>query len=382
MGYSSLENTSFIHKNNHIYPYILILWLFMDIFMDMELYEKQISISPKILKLIAEIDEFKGSWLSLGQLAPDRLTSLKKIATIESIASSTRIEGVKLSDKEVKAFLSGLDINSFKSRDEEEVAGYAEVMNLIFDSYREMSLSENTIKQLHQVLLKFSSKDVRHRGDYKKLNNHVEAFDSSGKSLGVVFQTATPFETPLKMERLCQWLNKAILETDEHPLLVISKFIIDFLAVHPFQDGNGRLSRALTTLLLLKSNYDYVSYSSMERVIEENKDKYYLSLRGAQTESGDSSVLLVKWIEFFLDCLVTQKNVLSRKLEKEKTLLALPKLSEQIIVALKEHGKLSLSEIVKLTQANRNTLKVHLSKLVFEKQIQKEGVGKGTVYYL
>jgi len=382
MGYSSLENTSFIHKNNHIYPYILILWLFMDIFMDMELYEKQISISPKILKLIAEIDEFKGSWLSLGQLAPDRLTSLKKIATIESIASSTRIEGVKLSDKEVKAFLSGLDINSFKSRDEEEVAGYAEVMNLIFDSYREMSLSENTIKQLHQVLLKFSSKDVRHRGDYKKLNNHVEAFDSSGKSLGVVFQTATPFETPLKMERLCQWLNKAILETDEHPLLLISKFILDFLAIHPFQDGNGRLSRALTTLLLLKSNYDYVPYSSMERVIEDNKDKYYLTLRGAQTESGDSSVLLVKWIEFFLDCLVTQKNVLSRKLEKEKTLLALPKLSEQIIVALKEHGKLSLSEIVKLTQANRNTLKVHLSKLVFEKQIQKEGVGKGTVYYI
>lgn len=348
----------------------------------MNLYEKQILISPKILKLIAEIDEFKGSWSSLGQLAPDRLTSLKKIATIESIASSTRIEGVKLSDSEVKALLSGLDISSFKSRDEEEVAGYAEVMNLIFESYREMSLSENTIKQLHQVLLKFSSKDVRHRGDYKKLNNHVEAFGPDGKSLGVVFQTATPFKTPFKMEKLCQWLNKALLETDEHPLLVISKFILDFLAIHPFQDGNGRLSRALTTLLLIKSNYDYVPYSSMERVIEENKDKYYLSLRGAQTESPDSSVQLVKWIEFFLDCLITQKNVLSRKLEKEKTLLMLPKLSEQIILALKEHGKLSIAEIVKITQANRNTVKVHLSKLVFENQIQKEGVGKGTIYYI
>lgn len=350
--------------------------------MDMELHKKQILISSKILKLIAEIDEFKGSWFALGQLAPDRLTSLKKIATIESIASSTRIEGVKLSDSEVKALLSGLDINTFKSRDEEEVVGYAEVMNLIFESYREMSLSENTIKQLHQVLLKFSSKDVRHRGDYKKLNNHVEAFGPDGKSLGVVFQTATPFETPLKMEKLCQWLGKALLETDEHPLLVISKFSLDFLAIHPFQDGNGRLSRALTTLLLLKSNYDYVPYSSMERVIEENKDKYYLSLRGAQTETLDSSVQLVKWIEFFLDCLVTQKNVLSRKLEKEKTLLALPKLSEQIILALKDHGKLSLSEIVKLISANRNTVKVHLFKLVFEKQIQKEGVGKGTVYYI
>ncbi|MBI2519760.1 MAG: Fic family protein [Bdellovibrio sp.] len=348
----------------------------------MELYKKQILISPKILKLIAEIDEFKGSWSSLSQHAPDRLTSLKKIATIESIASSTRIEGVKLSDSEVKALLSGLDINSFKSRDEEEVAGYAEVMNLIFESHRVMSLSENTIKQLHQVLLKFSSKDVRHRGDYKKLNNHVEAFEPDGKSLGVVFQTATPFETPLKMEKLCHWLNKTLLEKDEHPLLVIAKFILDFLAIHPFQDGNGRLSRALTTLLLLKANYDYVPYSSMERVIEENKDKYYLCLRGAQTEPHDSSDQLVKWIEFFLDCLVTQKNVLSRKLENEKTLLTLPKLSEQIIIALKEHGKLSLSEVVKLTLANRNTVKAHLSKLVLGKKIQKEGIGKGTVYYI
>lgn len=350
--------------------------------LDMKLYKKQILISPKILKLISELDEFKGSWSSLGQLAPDRLTSLKKIATIESVASSTRIEGVKLSDSEVKALLSGLDINSFKSRDEEEVAGYAEVMNLIFENYREMSLSENTIKQLHQVLLKFSSKDIRHRGDYKKLNNHVEAFGPDGKSLGVVFQTATPFETPLKMEKLCHWLEKSLLETDEHPLLVIAKFILDFLAIHPFQDGNGRLSRALTTLLLLKVNYEYVPYSSMERVIEENKDRYYLRLREAQTESHDSSVQLVKWIEFFLECLVTQKNVLSKKLENEKTLLALPKLSEQIMIALKEHGKLSVAEIVKLTQANRNTVKVHLSKLVFEKQIQKEGVGKGTVYYI
>ncbi len=354
----------------------------MGTFMGMQLYEKQILISRKILKLIAEIDEFKGSWSSLGQLAPDRLTSLKKIATIESIASSTRIEGVKLNDSEVKALLSGLDINSFKSRDEEEVAGYAEVMSLIFENYHEMSVSENTIKQLHQVLLKFSSKDVRHRGDYKKLNNHVEAFSPDGKSLGVVFQTATPFDTPFKMEKLCQWLGRALLETDEHPLLVIPKFILDFLAIHPFQDGNGRLSRALTTLLLLKANYDYVPYSSMERVIEENKDKYYLSLRGAQTEAPDSSVQLVKWIEFFLDCLVSQKNVLSRKLEKEKTLLSLPKLSEQIILSLKEHGKLSVAEIVKITQANRNTVKVHLSKLVFEKQIHKEGVGKGTVYYI
>jgi Fic family protein len=348
----------------------------------MELHKKDITISPKILKLIAEIDEFKGGWLSLGQLAPERLSSLKKIATIESVASSTRIEGVKLSDAEVTALLSGLDINSFKNRDQEEVAGYAELMNLIFENFKEMSLNENLIKQLHQVLLKFSSKDVRHRGDYKKLNNHVEAFGPDGKSIGVIFQTATPFDTPFRMEKLSAWLQKSFIERETHPLIIIATFVLDFLAIHPFQDGNGRLSRALTTLLLLKSNYEYVPYSSMERVIEENKDKYYLYLRAAQTEEDNSSVQLGKWIEFFLECLCKQKNTLIKKLEKERALISLPILSERIIITLKDHGKLSLSEVVKVVGANRNTVKAHLFKLIEIKKIQKEGTGKGTVYYI
>jgi Fic family protein len=354
----------------------------MDIIMDMELHQKSLIITPKILKLIAEIDEFKGSWLALGQLAPERLTSLKKIATIESVASSTRIEGVKLSDQEVKTLLSGLDINSFKNRDEEEVAGYAEVMNLIFDGYEEMNLHENLFKQLHQVLLKFSSKDVRHRGDYKKLNNHVEAFGPHGKSLGIVFKTATPFETPFKMEKLSSWLTSSFNDSNNHPLIIIAVFIIDFLAVHPFQDGNGRLSRALTTLLLLKSKYYYVPYASMERVIEENKDKYYLRLRNAQTEAEDKSIEMCSWVEFFLECLVKQKNTLLRRLEKEASLNLLPKLSEQIILALKESGELSLAQIVRMVNANRNTVKSHLFKLVSSRQIFKKGVGKGTVYYI
>lgn len=352
----------------------------MAIFIDMEIHEKNIIISPRILNLIAEIDEFKGSWLLLGKLAPDRLTSLKKIATIESIASSTRIEGVKLSDTDVKNLLSGLDINSFKNRDEEEVAGYAEVMSLIFNSYQEMSFNENLLKQLHQVLLQFSSKDIRHRGDYKKLSNHVEAFGPDGKSLGILFQTATPFETPFKMEKLAIWLEHSLSQKKNHPLIIIATFILDFLAIHPFQDGNGRLSRALTTLLLLQAKYDYVPYSSLERVVEENKDKYYLRLRSAQTEQGEESLELVKWIEFFLECLVKQKNSLLYKIEKENVLFNLPKLSEQILVALKNHGTLSLSEIVKLVNANRNTVKAHLFKLVSIQQIQKTGIGKGTVY--
>ncbi len=140
------------------------------------------------------------------------LGALKKVATIESIGSSTRTEGVKLTDREIEQLLSGLDTKSFKSRDEEEVAGYAEGMNLVFESFREIPLTENHVKQLHRILLKFSSKDIRHRGAYKKLPNHVEAFDSSGKSLGVIFETASPFDTPMRMQKLIEWTNQKFQE--------------------------------------------------------------------------------------------------------------------------------------------------------------------------
>jgi len=347
----------------------------------MEIWQKSVQITPKILKLIAEIDEFKGSWSALGQLAPDKLMSLKKVATIESVASSTRIEGVKLSDSEVRALLSGLDVNSFKSRDEEEVGGYAEVMNLIFESSSELIPNENIIKQLHQELLKFSSKDIRHRGEYKKLNNHVEAFAPDGKSLGIIFQTSPPLETPYKMESLSDWLSNSTSEPEIHILITIAIFTVSFLAIHPFQDGNGRLSRALTSLLLLRAGYDYTPYSSLERVIEENKDLYYLKLREAQTEDGDSANGLISWITFFLECLVKQKDSLKRKVEKENILKSLPKLSEQILIHLKEHEKLSISDIVKLTGANRNTVKSHVFNLVENNEVRKGGQGKGTYYY-
>lgn len=349
---------------------------------NMKIHQKTINISPKILKLISQIDEFKGSWIALGQLAPDRLTSLRKVATVESVASSTRIEGVKLSDSEVKILLTGLDINSFKSRDEEEVAGYAEVMNMIFSNHMDMIPSENLIKQLHQLLLKFSSKDIRHRGEYKKLNNHVEAFGPNGESLGIVFQTSSPLEAPLRMEALSKWLESSFEESEEHVLIIIAKFVVEFLEIHPFQDGNGRLSRVLTTLLLLRSGYDYVPYSSLERIIEENKDRYYLFLRNAQSESEKNSAELGNWITFFLECLAKQKDNLQFKLEKERALMSLPKLSEQILITLKDHGMLSLSEIVKITGANRNTVKSHLFKLVEATQIQQTGKGKGTRYSL
>ncbi len=342
--------------------------------------EPAVVITKEILRIIAELDEFKGAWRAIGNLAPDRLNALKKIATIESIGSSTRIEGVKLSNTEIEALLSGIDIKSFQSRDEEEVAGYAEAMTMIFNSFQEISITENHIKQLHSVLLKFSTKDSRHRGDYKKTANHVEAFDTTGKSIGVVFKTATPFETPLKMQALAEWTYTNLEEKDLHPLLVIAIFTVHFLAIHPFQDGNGRLSRVLTTLLLLKTGYLYVPYCSLERIIEMNKDQYYMALRKAQTtiETDDSG--LDFWLMFFLESLKQQKDNLEKKIERENIMTKLPVLSKEIINIVKEHGQTTISDIEAITNKNKNTIKVRLKELVTENYLNRNGSGKSTWY--
>lgn len=209
--------------------------------------EPKVPVTQEILKLIAEIDEFKSKWEALKNMSPERLRQLRKVASIESIGSSTRIEGAKLTDIQVETLLSNLSTTSFKTRDEQEVAGYAEAMDLIFQAYDDINITENHIRQLHQTLLRHSKKDERHRGDYKKLSNHVVAIDEQGKEIGVVFATATPFDTPREMEELVHWLNKSINENSLHPLLIFAVFVVIFLAIHPFQDGNGRLSRILTT---------------------------------------------------------------------------------------------------------------------------------------
>ena len=206
-----------------------------------------------MLRLLARIEEFRGTWRATGTLPPHRLNSLRQIATIESIGSSTRIEGSALTDHEVESLLRGVGVRRFATRDEQEVAGYAEAIDLIINSHGSIPLSENHIRQLHRDLLRHSEKDERHRGHYKSASNNVVAFDEHGKQVGVVFETATPFETPRLMSELVEWTNAAIEDPDAHPLVAIGVFAVVFLAIHPFQDGNGRLSRVLTTLLLLRA---------------------------------------------------------------------------------------------------------------------------------
>lgn len=340
-------------------------------------------ITPEILSIIAAIDEFKGTWKVLGNLAPEQLTSLRKVATIESIGSSTRIEGSKLTDQQIQVLLSNLQIHKFENRDEQEVAGYAEVMNTVFEHYEEIPLTENYIRQLHKDLLKYSDKDYRHRGEYKKHSNQVEAFDAEGKSIGVIFVTASPFDTPLRMQHLVEWTNETLADRSLHPLLVTAIFVVEFLAIHPFQDGNGRLSRILTTYLLMRTGYAYVPYSSLEAIIEHSKEAYYLALRQTQVTLEHAAPDWQPWVVFFLKALSRQKQRLETKLEKEHLLLGqLPPLSLSILELVKSRGQVTNREIVTITGANRNTVKKHLENLVLSRQLQKHGAGKGTFYTL
>lgn len=342
-----------------------------------------VQIIPEILALISKIDEFKGAWRALGTLAPDRLSALRRVAAIESIGSSTRIEGSKLSDREVERLLSNLSVQSFASRDEQEVAGYAKVMELVFSSWQDITLTENHIKQLHRDLLIYSDKDERHRGSYKISPNSVVAIDENGTRIGIVFETATPFDTPRLMTELMTWWDEAHRAQQLHPLLLIGLWIVVFLEIHPFQDGNGRLSRVLTTLLLLRSSYAYVPYSSLESVIEKNKENYYLALRQTQGTIRTPAPNWQPWLMFFLRSLAEQVRRLNTKIEREKIVLApLPILSLQILEYVREHGRMTMGDAIRLTGGNRNTLKQHFRTLVERGHLTQQGRARGVWYEL
>jgi len=342
-----------------------------------------IIITSELLALVAEIDEFKGAWRALGTLAPERLSALRRVATIESIGSSTRIEGRRLSDRDVERLLANLEIKAFDSRDEQEVAGYAGVMETVFAAWQDLSLTENHIRQLRRDLLVYSEKDAWHRGSYKTSPNSVAAFDEAGKQIGIVFETASPFDTRRQMVELIAWLNEARAERVLHPLLIVAVFVVVFLEIHPFQDGNGRLSRVLTTLLLLQGGYAYVPYSSLESVIEQSKEGYYLALRQTQGTIQSDTPDWQPWLRFFLRALQQQMRRLADKVEREKLLLAaMPDLALQIVDHARAHGRVTMGDAVALTGASRNTLKGHLRMLVERRHLVQHGGSRGTWYSL
>jgi Fic family protein len=342
-----------------------------------------IRITPEMLALLSEIDEFKGAWRALGTLAPERLNALRHIATIESIGSSTRIEGSKLTDREVEHLLAKLEITAFASRDEQEVAGYAKVMEAIFQAWADIPVNENHIRQLHRDLLGYSGKDERHRGEYKKLPNNVAAFDTDGKMIGIVFETATPFDTPRRMAELIAWLSATRDLKRLHPLLIVAVFTVTFLEIHPFQDGNGRLSRILTTLLLLQVGYAYVPYSSLESVVERSKEDYYLALRQTQLTINSGTPNWQPWIMFFLRALQQQKRHLEAKIERERKAIAeLSELAVRILEHARSHGRVTTRDMVREAGASPNTLKVTFRSLVEKNLLVRQGGGRSIWYRL
>ena len=342
-----------------------------------------IQITPELLILLSEVDEFKGAWRALGTLAPQRLSALRHVATIESIGSSTRIEGSKLSDREVEQLLSRLEIKKFDSRDEQEVAGYAETMQTVFYAFADIAVTENHLKQLHRDLLRYSHKDERHRGQYKKLPSNVVAFDAEGKMVGVVFETASPFDTPRRMSELVAWLREAREIGRLHPLLIVSVFTVTFLEIHPFQDGNGRLSRILTTLLLLQAGYAYVPYSSLESVIEHSKEGYYLAFRQTQQSVHSDAPNWQPWLMFFMRALQQQKRRLAAKMEWEKGALAtLPELAVKILDYVRDHGRVTTRDMVRDAGASPNTLKTMFGTLVKKGLLVRHGGGRSIWYGL
>lgn len=335
--------------------------------------------NSELVRVIGELDHFRGTWRKMQEIRAERLLQLRQITTIESTASSTRIEGVELTDAEVASVLEGIRSDSFRARDEAEVKGYAELLHTIYESYADIPLTENYIRQLHRILLGHSNKDERHRGDYKKIPNDVVR--KRGEVVEeVVFKTATPLDTPRLMASLVEVTNAALGERDLHPLVVIARFIVDFLAIHPFQDGNGRLARALTTLLLLRTGYDYVPYASLERVIEDNKGQYYVALRESQLAMRHDAADFGVWLHFFLRALKAQQESLASKLQLEKAMLDLSAIQQRIADLITARVRMTGPEVARELGLTDRAARYHLDVLRSRGIIVARGRKRGSYY--
>jgi len=340
-------------------------------------------VNQRVMQLIASIDEYRGKWNVVEKRENRYLKELRRIATIESVGSSTRIEGATMTDEEIKQLLKDVKIKKFKTRDEQEVIGYYEVLELIFDNFSEIKLSESYIKQLHQLLLKHSNKDERHRGCYKNLPNKVVANYPTGEQK-TIFDTTEPALVEGEMFELIEWTNLQWKEKMIHPLIVLAVFVYEFLSIHPFQDGNGRLSRLLTTLFLLQQGYEFMQYISFENHIEKNKKLYYDALMTAQRKRITQEDIIDKWLLFFLEGLKTLTEKLDKKYDvfKQKGgyLNERQKMLKEFIV---EQRTVKISDLsAAFPNVSPNTLKKDLQYLRDEQIVSTIGQGKGTVYVI
>lgn len=344
-------------------------------------FSKRIANIPgETVSKIARIDELKGQWVTGARLSPQVLGRLKRSVLITSTGASTRIEGARLSDEDIEKMMRGINIQKFSNRDKQEAHGYYELLENVFNSWKSLKFNENLIKHFHQELLKHVEKDEKHRGDYKKGENKVHMLDEAGQSVGILFDTAPAWQTPGKMRDLVEWTQKILGEEKHHPLLVIGNFLVEFLKIHPFTDGNGRLSRVLTNLLLLQSGYLYIPYVSHEKLIEDNKPDYYIALRRSQKTMETKDEDITAWINFFLDIVLKQSQMAVMLLSKEHIEKILSE--KQIIVwqYIEKVKETNTGDIAKNTKIARPTVKQTLDVLLRLKKIERIGLGRSTRY--
>lgn len=344
-------------------------------------FEKRITlISPEILSKIARIDELKGQWTAGANLNPYLLGQLKKSVLITSTGASTRIEGAKLSDSDIEKLMTGLAIQKFADRDQQEVQGYFKLLQNVFNSWDSVKFSENSIKHLHKELLRYVDKDSLHRGEYKKQENRVEMVDDQGKRIGVLFDTAPAYLTPKYMQELVEWTQNALKVKTYHPLLIVGNFVVEFLNIHPFTDGNGRLSRILTNLLLLKEGYAYMPYVSHEKLIEDKKPDYYMALRKSQKTFKSEKENILDWLAFFLDIILAQAEGAVNLISSENIEVILSDKQLAVWNYLQSVPEVPPQEIAAKTGVARTTVNKTITKLLRLKKIERLGLAKGTRY--
>lgn len=338
------------------------------------------NIPQRLWSLINQIDQLQGQWIGGARLNPQALGRLKRSTLVTSSGASTRIEGAKLSDEDVAKLMRGLKVTKFADRDKQEVKGYYELLENVFNSWKHIPFTESTIKSFHQELLKYVGKDTSHRGEYKKSENRVEMFDRNGKSLGVMFETTPAYLTPKQMQELAEWTQVALKDGERHRLVVIANFIVEFLAIHPFQDGNGRLARILTNLLMLKSGYVYVPYVSHEKLIEDSKAEYYLALRDSQMTFKTPRENIDSWLEFFLTVSLEQARHALELLSRENIEKLLSPKQLAVWKHLEQESEATPAEIVKATDVARPTVSQALDVLLRLKKVERIGQGRTTRY--
>jgi Fic family protein len=340
-------------------------------------------VHQKINQLLGVIDTFRGSWKVLEQTKSGYLKELRKIATIESIGSSTRIEGSTLTDEEVGKLLRSVKISKLEKRDEQEVVGYYEALEIILENFEEIPLTLNYIHQLHSLLLKHSHKDQSHKGHFKNVSNQVVANYPEGTQR-IIFRTTEPHLTANEMEALMWWTSERFEKRDLHSLLIVSTFVYEFLSIHPYQDGNGRLSRLLTTFLLLKLDYRFIQYVSFEHVIENKKEAYYRALMDGQKNRYSEEERIDKWTLFFLDSLIRLTQRLEVKYETySKLKISLNGRQQQLLAFVKDNEPVQIKEVDQALEGySRNTIKKDLAYLVNEGVLLRTGAGRGVRYHL